>query len=161
MIYFTFNIYLVEITGNEPSIMGPVLNKVKGDYAIPFWGMIVGGFIAPAIILAFPKGRTVTGCVIASIGIVVAMWLERFLIIVPTLVSPRLPWQEGVYAPTWIEWSITAGCIAAFAFLYMLFSKFFPIISIWEVQEGIHHAVPEATERFQHYMPETVQREAR
>ena len=57
MIYFTFNIYLVEITGNEPAIMASVLEKVSGAYAVPFWSMIVLGFIAPAVILAFPKGR--------------------------------------------------------------------------------------------------------
>ena len=153
MIYFTFNIYLVEITGNEPSIMSPVMAKVSGPYATLFWGMIIGGFFVPTIILAFPKGRTVTGCVIASILIVIAMWIERFLIIVPTLMHPRLPWTEGIYTPTWVEWAITAGCLSSFALLYMIFARFFPIVSIWEVQEGIEKSVPEITERFEHYMP--------
>ncbi|MBI4564696.1 MAG: polysulfide reductase NrfD [Planctomycetes bacterium] len=154
MIYFTFNIYLVEITGNEPLIMASVLAKVNGPYAVPFWGMIVGGMIVPAIILAFPKGRTVTGCVIASVLILVAMWVERFLIVVPTLIHPRLPWTAGSYAPTWVEWAITAGCLAAFALLYLLFTKVFPIVSIWEVQEGIDEAIPKVRERFKHYMPD-------
>ena len=154
MIYFTFNIYLVEITGTEPSVMATVSEKISGEYAILFWGMIVGGFLLPAAILAFPKGRTVTGCVVASIMIVVAMWIERFLIVVPSLMHPRMPWPAGVYSPTWIEWAITAGCLAAFVFLYMLFSRFFPIISIWEVQEGMEKAIPESRERLQAYMPE-------
>ncbi|MGD0090532.1 MAG: NrfD/PsrC family molybdoenzyme membrane anchor subunit [Planctomycetota bacterium] len=154
MIYFTFNIYLVEITGNEPMIMAAVMAKVTGPYALPFWGMILGGFIVPAVILAFPKGRSVKGCVVASILIVIAMWLERYLIVVPTLMHPRLPWPEGIYTPTWVEWSITAGCLAAFALLYMLFARFFPIVSIWEVQEGIDESIPQVTERFAEYMPE-------
>lgn len=153
MIYFTFNIYLVEITGDEPFLMASVMEKVSGKYSLLFWGMIVGGLLLPAVILAFPKGRTVTGCVVASVLILVAMWVERFLILVPTLMHPRLPWAEGIYSPTWVEWSITAGCLAAFAFLYMLFTKFFPIISIWEVQEGIDEAIPQVTERFKTYMP--------
>ncbi|MBI2931521.1 MAG: polysulfide reductase NrfD [Planctomycetes bacterium] len=153
MNYFTFNIYLVEITGNEPNVMTPVMEKVSGEYAIPFWGMIIGGFILPTIILAFPKGRTVTGCVVASVLILVAMWLERYLIIVPTLMHPRMPWREGLYAPTWVEWGITAGCISAFAFLYMLFARFFPIVSMWEVHEGVQESIPHVTGRFASYMP--------
>ncbi len=153
MIYFTFNIYLVEITGNEPSIMATVMEKVNGQYMIPFWGMIIGGFITPAIILAFPKGRSVTGCVCASVLILVAMWIERYLIIVPSLMHPRMPWRDGIYLPTWIEWAVSAGCISAFAFGYMLFAKFFPIISMWEVQEGMDESIPHITEAYEHYMP--------
>ncbi|MBI4230770.1 MAG: polysulfide reductase NrfD [Planctomycetes bacterium] len=154
MIYFTFNIYLVEITGNEPSIMASVMEKVTGEFALPFWGMIVGGFLVPLVILSFPKGRTVTGCVVASVLILVSMWIERFLIVVPTLIHPRLPWPTGIYNPTWVEWSVTAGCLAAFALLYMLFARVFPIVSIWEVQEGVDVAIPEINKRFEGYMPD-------
>lgn len=154
MIYFTFNIYLVEITGQEPAMMASVNEKIFGVYAIPFWSMIVGGFIFPAVVLSFPKGRTATGCVIASIPILAAMWIERFLIVVPTLLHTRLPWATAVYSPTWIEWSITAGCLAAFAFLYMLFARFFPIVSVWEVEEGMKEALPALEERVRGYLPD-------
>ncbi len=153
MTYFTFGIYLVEITGNEPSIMSVIMQKVSHDYSILFWGMILGGFILPGVILAFPKGRTVTGCVVSSILIVGAMWLERYLIVVPALRRPRLPWVEGIYAPTWVEWSVTAGCVAAFALLYVLFTKVFPIVSVWEVEEGAETALPMAKERLDRYRP--------
>ena len=43
------------------------------------------------------------------------------------------PAAKIVYVPTWVEWSITAGGFAAFLLLFILFSKVFPIISIWEV----------------------------
>ncbi|MGZ6143686.1 MAG: NrfD/PsrC family molybdoenzyme membrane anchor subunit [Myxococcales bacterium] len=153
MIYFTFNIYLVEITGNEPDIMAPVIDKMTGIYATPFWLMIGLGFITPALILAFKKGRSVAGCVVASALIVLAMWTERFVIIVPTLAHPRLPWAHAIYWPTWIEVSITAGCLAAFALLYMVFAHVFPIVSVWEVQEGVETSVEEVQERFREYMP--------
>jgi Ni/Fe-hydrogenase subunit HybB-like protein len=39
-----------------------------------------------------------------------------------------------VYAPSWVEWSLMAGCFAAFSLLYMGFTKLFPIISIWEIE---------------------------
>jgi molybdopterin-containing oxidoreductase family membrane subunit len=64
------------------------------------------------------------------------MWLERFTIIVPTLTSQRLATELTIYIPTWVEWSILAGCISFFILLYMVFTKLFPIVAIWEVREG-------------------------
>ncbi|MBM3264267.1 MAG: polysulfide reductase NrfD [candidate division Zixibacteria bacterium] len=91
VIYFTLNIHLIEITGQEPAVLAPVLDVVTGRFSVMFWSIVIGGFIVPAIILLFPKGRTVTGCVIASSLIVVGMWYERFLIVIPTLLHPRMP----------------------------------------------------------------------
>lgn len=154
MIYFTFNIYLVEITGNEPLIMAPVMDKVSGEYFLLFWGMIVGGLIVPAIILAFPKGRTVAGCVVASSLIVPAMWIERYLIVVPTLLNPHMPYGNTSYTPTEVEWGILAAFVAAFVLLYFLFTRFFPIISIWELHEGIDEAPAEMRKRIESYLPD-------
>ena len=64
------------------------------------------------------------------------MWLERFLIVIPTLGHPRLPFNWRGYTTTWVELSITAGTFAYFILLYAIFSKLFPIISIWELKEG-------------------------
>jgi molybdopterin-containing oxidoreductase family membrane subunit len=60
------------------------------------------------------------------------MWLERYVIVVPTLANPRLPAASGLYTPTWVEIAITAATFAAMAMLYMIFSKLFPIIAVWE-----------------------------
>jgi hypothetical protein len=35
----------------------------------------------------------------------------------------------------------------------MLFTKFFPIVSVWEIQEGRETALPEVIERVRSYMP--------
>ena len=158
VIYFTLNINLIEITGQEPAVLAPVLDVVLGRFSLLFWGMVIGGFIIPAIILLFPKGRSVTGCVIASSLIVVGMWIERFLIVVPTLLHPRMPWGSTTYFPTWVEWAVTGGCICGFVFFYMLFTRFFPVISIWEVEEGIQRAAADVRERVEQYMPMAYQK---
>jgi molybdopterin-containing oxidoreductase family membrane subunit len=63
------------------------------------------------------------------------MWLERFLIIIPSFVEPRLPYPRGAYTPSWVEWSMTAGLSAGFTLAFVLFSKFFPVVSIWETEK--------------------------
>jgi molybdopterin-containing oxidoreductase family membrane subunit len=64
------------------------------------------------------------------------MWLERFLIIVPSLSHKYLAYSWGTYRPTWVEITITVGTFAAMGLLYMLFSKVVPIISVWELKAG-------------------------
>jgi len=88
------------------------------------------------------------------------MWLERYTIVLPTLINPRLPIERGFYTPTWVEFAITAACFAAFILLYLLFVKFFPIVSIWEIKEGKELGLKETAERVESYLPEAVSDEA-
>jgi molybdopterin-containing oxidoreductase family membrane subunit len=68
------------------------------------------------------------------------MWLERFLIVVPSLSHKYLPNSWGHYRPRPVEIVITIATFAAMMLLYTLFSKFVPIISIWELKVGDHPA---------------------
>jgi len=135
--YFTFSEYLTGYYGNEPAEMRVFWSKVNGPYSPLFWAMVFCCFIIPVPILAFKKLRTITGTLVASIGIVIGMWLERFLIIVPTLAAPRLPYNWGHYSPRLVEILITVGTVAYFIFLYAVFTKLFPIVAVWEYKEGI------------------------
>ena len=110
-------------------------------------------FVIPVVVLANPLTRTITGTVIVSVGINIGMWLERYTVVVPSLTRPRLPYGIGVYRPTWEEWAITAGCFATFALLFILFTKVFPVIAVWEVHEAREHSVLEASERVMSYIP--------
>jgi molybdopterin-containing oxidoreductase family membrane subunit len=100
--------------------------------------MVFCNFIIPFPILAIKKLRTITGCVIASSTIVVGMWLERFLIVVPSLGTKFLPYSWSFYRPQPVEILITVATFAAMVLLYTLFSKAVPIISIWELKVGGH-----------------------
>src|SRR5262249_32289116 len=92
----------------------------------------------PFPILAIKKLRTISGCVIASSTIVVGMWLERFLIVVPSLGTKFLPYTWSYYRPQPVEIMITIATFAAMVLLYTLFSKAVPIDSIWERKVGGH-----------------------
>ncbi|NOY52010.1 MAG: polysulfide reductase NrfD [Deltaproteobacteria bacterium] len=151
--YFTFCEYLTTFYGAEPAHMQVFWSKFTGEYRHEFWGMVVCCFVIPVIFLSNRKMRTMTGMVFASLAITVGMWLERFIIVVPTLANPRLPYERGIYHPSWVELSLLAGCFAAFILCYVLFTKFFPIVSVWEIQEGRKHAVSEVAARVRTYLP--------
>jgi molybdopterin-containing oxidoreductase family membrane subunit len=136
--YFVFNERLVTYYGNEPAEMAVFWRTQRESFAPLYWTMVVCNFVLPLIILGIRRFRTITGCVIASIGIIIGMWLERFLIIVPALGAKYLPYSFGMYRPQPVEITITVATFAAMCLLYVLFAKFVPIISIWELKAGEH-----------------------
>ena len=141
--YFVFAERLTTWYGNSTSEMAVFWATQRGSYAPLYWTMIVCNFVIPFPILSLRKTRTITGCVIASSTVVVGMWLERFLIVVPSLSHKYLPYSWGRYRPQPVEIMITISTFAAMTLLYTLFSKFVPIISIWELKVG-KHPFPEA-----------------
>ncbi len=150
--YFIIAEHLTSYYGAEPAEMKIFYDKLFGRYKFVFWGMVLTNFIIPVPILAFKKTRNVTGTTIAAISVLIGMWLERYQIVVPTLVNPRLPYARGAYFPSLVEWLIFIGCGAFFLLLYMLFTKFFPIVSIWEVKEGKKYSLKETEERIKKYL---------
>jgi molybdopterin-containing oxidoreductase family membrane subunit len=152
--YFTFSEYLTAYFGHEPSELRVFFYKFSGPYAPFFWGMVACNFLIPVLILSFRRTRTIPGIMIASIAVVIGMWLERLNIVVPSLANPRLPYPTGFYIPSLVEWGIFVGAIATFILGFVLFARFFPLISIWELEEGRESAVAETTERVRGYLPD-------
>jgi len=135
--YFTFAEVLTTIYGSEPAHMAVFFAKFREEFSWAFFTMFFFCFLLPFPILAWRRTRTIFGVVVAGLSINLGMWLERYTVIVPSLSRPRLPYEWGLYTPTWIEWSITAACVAGFILLYTLFAKLFPVIAIWELKEEV------------------------
>src|SRR4026208_2315693 len=134
--YFVFAERLTVWYGNEPSEMAVVNATQRGSFAPLYWTMVICNFVVPVSILSLKKLRTITGCVIASSTVLVGMWLERFLIIVPSLGHKYLPYSWGTYRPRPVEIMITTSTFAAMTLLYVLLSEFVPLLSILGVRGG-------------------------
>ncbi len=132
--YFTFSEYLTKWYGSE-SNDSILIDKLFSEY---FWMFIVSnyaGVIIPLVIVGFPKLRSINSITFAAVVSVIALWFNRYLIVVPTLESPYLPIQDSrteylSYSPTWVELSTSIGLIALFCLLFTLASKFVPIIEV-------------------------------
>lgn len=106
-----------------------------GENALWFWFFIAAGIVVPTFLLLFRRGQTIPKIVTASILVNIAMWIKRFVIVIPSLQVPLMPFEWSAYTPTWVEWSITASAFAGFMLILALFAKFMPTISIWELAE--------------------------
>ncbi len=109
---------------------------LQGEMAPVYWTMLIVGLAIPAVLLlaqaVAPKRLGIGVTVTCSVFILAALWVKRFIIVVPSLLRPLMPFQSGTYHPSWIEWSIIAGVFAIAVFLYVIFLKVFPIVEIEE-----------------------------
>ena len=136
--YFVFAERLTTWYGNFPSEMPVFWATQVGRFGPLFWTMVFCNFIIPVPILAIKSLRNKIGwTVAASVPIIIGMWLERFLIIVPSLSYKIMPYNFGSYRPSWVEITITVGTFAGMGLLYLIFSRVFPIISVWELKLGM------------------------
>ena len=140
--YFTLSEYLTAWYGGLESD-SRLLGLLAGDTAFgrSFWLWATFGLFVPIGLLLFPSRRSLGAITTASVLINIGMWWKRFLIVVPTLETPFIPAQAaGIaprYFPSLVECLITAGAFAGFLLLFTLFSRLFPILSIWETAEAV------------------------
>jgi molybdopterin-containing oxidoreductase family membrane subunit len=98
--------------------------------------MLFGNSVLPITVLCFKKLRRNIGLMlVVSLLINVCMFIERYLIIVPSLSHKNMPFIWHAYAPSWVEMSIAVAAFAGFVLLYALFAKFFPIMAVTDVRE--------------------------
>jgi molybdopterin-containing oxidoreductase family membrane subunit len=71
-------------------------------------------------------------CIFIQIG----MYIERFLIIPVSLGRNWLPFDWGTYFLRAPETVITISAFCLIGFLYVIISRLFPLIPVWEVYEG-------------------------
>lgn len=152
-VYFVFSEHLTAYYPREPQEMRVFWYKFTGPYNFWFWGMIVANFLIPVLLLSFMKN--IKGVFIASVSVAIGMWLERLNIIVPSLVNPRLPYPTGFYTPSLTEIGLFLGSIALFCLGYLIFARFFPLITVWEVQGGREEGIKEVNERLKSYLPDS------
>ena len=111
--------------------------RAFGDYAGEFWTMVMLNSVVP-LAFFFKKVRTnLKALFVISVLINIGMWYERFVIIVTSLAHEFIPFAWGLYRPTWVELGITAASFAGFFFLFLLFVKHLPAVSMAEVKETL------------------------
>ena len=151
--YFTLAENITVWYGGEEAELATLYSKLIGEFAVPFWLMVALCSFIPFGLMAFRATRNVAGTTVASVAVVIGMWLARFNIVVPTSLHPRVDMPALHYFPSWVELSIMAATFSGFILVYMIATKFFPIVSIWEIQEGREKSIEEVTERVAAYLP--------
>ncbi len=135
--YFYFNDVLVPWYGQDP-VEKTIFALLTGGYVSPiFYLMIFSNVILPAATLWSKRVRTsIPALFVVCLFVQIGMYLERYIIVPVTLGQNYLPFDWGVYTLYLPESLITVGAFALVAFLYLIASRFIPLIPVWEVYEG-------------------------
>lgn len=132
--YFTFSEYLTKWYGSQKNDQ-ELISILFDRYYLMFVFSNYIGVLLPLIVIGIPKLRKINIITITAVVVVLALWFNRYLIVVPTLESPYIPIQDSrpdwlFYRATWIEWVLTAGGIALFCLFFTIAAKFIPIIPL-------------------------------
>lgn len=123
--------------GSEPQEVATVFDRLGGAYAWSYWGAVVANFV-PLQLLWFRRVRTCPSLLFAiGLSVAVGMWLERYMLLVTTLYRDYLVSSWHDYVASFWEWSLFAGMLGVFLAPFLLFVRFLPVISAFEIKEAL------------------------
>jgi len=131
--------YFVEVQttwyAHEP-IEWEVFSFMSRRYTPQLLIMLAANSLLPILCMCIKRCRRSIGVMlVVSLMVNVGMFIERFLIIVPSLSHKNMPFVWGSYTPSLVEISVNLGALALFALLFTLFAKLFPIVAVTDVRE--------------------------
>ncbi len=138
---YAMEFFIAQYSGN-PYEGFVFVNRATGDYAWSYWIMVLCNVISPQVFWFAKNRRNIALMFVISIFVNIGMWFERFTIISTSLHHDFLPSSWGYYSPTWVEVSIFLGTFGTFLTLFLLFSKFIPVIAMAEVKSIMPYAQP-------------------
>lgn len=125
--------------GHDPVAKEVLYDKFTGTFAPFFWAMLFFGSVLP-FTLAFEKlRRHLPTMFVVSLLLNVGMWLERWMIVAPTLSMAYEPFTWNWLWPSMVQWAIVFGSFGWFGLLFLVFVKIFPSVSMYEVKEMVYH----------------------
>jgi molybdopterin-containing oxidoreductase family membrane subunit len=120
-----------------------MMNRMTGPYAVVYWVLIASNLLAAQVLWWSKIRRNVLALFIVALVVQTGMWLERFVIVVTSLHRDFLPSSWGMYYPTKWDWTVYLGTIGMFFTLFLLFIRYLPMISIFELRELVHKTAEE------------------
>lgn len=142
--YFWWASFITFWYGRMPGETGVLQFLVLDSYRFPLMASFFLNFLGPLIALVWnPVRRSVWGPALVGFGVLLGAFSNQIRLYVSAFSVPDLsqhvldpipPGQLPVAADVLIAVGAVAGC----GFLFMLISKIVPVVSIWEIGEGLH-----------------------
>ena len=131
--------FLAAWYGGHQADVEILVGKFTGPYSPFFITMIFCGTVLP-FTLAFERlRRHLPTMFVVSLLFNLGMWLERWMIVTPTLAQAYHPFAWNVMWPSVVQWAIVFGSFGWFGLLFLVFVKIFPSVSMYEVKEMVYH----------------------
>jgi hypothetical protein len=141
--YFWWASFITFWYGRQPAESALLRFLILDQYRIPFMISFFLNFLGPLIALVWnPVRRSIWGPVIIGGGILLGAFVNHIRLYVSAFSIPD-PKLHVLKSPPSTQWPDTpdilmiVGAISASVLVFMLVSKIVPIISMWEIGEGL------------------------
>jgi molybdopterin-containing oxidoreductase family membrane subunit len=112
--------------------------EFTGTYAPLYWALLACNVAIPQLLWLPIARRSLLILIPVAISINVGMWLERILIVWNTLSHGYMPTLWRSFHFTFWDWSFLIAPVGFFAFLFLLFVRIVPSISMFDVRVLAH-----------------------
>jgi Ni/Fe-hydrogenase subunit HybB-like protein len=116
-----------------------LMGRFTGAYAPLFWLMLFCAIVVPFTLASQKLRRHLPTMFVVSLILNLGMFLERYMIVAPTLELSYYPFAFDVMWGSMVEWAIVFGSFGWFGLLFLIFVKVFPSVSMYEVKEMVFH----------------------
>jgi len=150
VVYYTYvvELFIAWYSGNIFESQLFLWLRLSGPWAWAVWLTYVLNFVVPNLMWFRAFRQRPVLLWIASVLVNVAMWFERFFLIITSQSQDFLPSSWAMYRPTYVDGAIFLGTFLLFGFLFLLFLRFLPFIPISETKE-LRHALVEEESRLE------------
>nr|WP_205964386.1 NrfD/PsrC family molybdoenzyme membrane anchor subunit [Ramlibacter agri] len=119
------------------------LDRFGGAYAPFYWMMMTCNVLVPQILWFRRFRRNVPLLFVLSLLVNLGMWTERVIIVVQSTHRDFMPSAWGLFIPTAWDWVFLLGSICTFVWLFLVFIRLLPVISISEMRELVRESAEE------------------
>jgi Ni/Fe-hydrogenase subunit HybB-like protein len=128
----------------DPYELQALHERWSGAYAPLYWLSILLNVVIIQALWFRRVRRSGAALVPIAAAVTAGVWLSHFVEIASVLHRDYLPSSWGVYVPSAWEWALFLGTIGLFFFLYFLFVRLLPMISMFELKEVLRQDMAEA-----------------
>lgn len=105
------------------------------NYAWAFWVLIAFNILVPQLAWSKKIRRRAFLLWLLGISANAGMWLDHFLVIVPSLTRDFVPGRWRMFIPTGWDWATLWGTVGLFLALMLLLVRYVPMVPISEVRK--------------------------
>jgi hypothetical protein len=110
-------------------------NRWVGSAAWVYWLVILLNVAIPQSLWSARVRNSKWPLFLVSLGVLVGMWLERWVIVIGSLQRDYSPSMWGLFRGTVWDYAFLFGTVGLFFFLFALFLRFLPMCSISELRD--------------------------
>ncbi|MDA9463307.1 NrfD/PsrC family molybdoenzyme membrane anchor subunit [Bradyrhizobium sp. CCBAU 53415] len=124
--------------GGEHAEREVVRFEFTGTYAPLYWALLACNCLIPQLLWWPFARRSLLMLIPIAIAINIGMWLERILIVWNTLSRGYMPSLWRAFHFTFWDWSFLITPLGLFAFLFLVFMRLVPSVSMFDMRKLAH-----------------------